>query len=171
MLPHPPPPPFTEEYSQPNVNWSYMGATYSNPPYYGQSMTAHDASEYWSIKRPSSSASTCEEQGNLLAVTDPEIRRLEDRIGSVDREGQLRLEKSMAEVNGTMKVILERTDGMKSSLDALSSLKATVIITAIASVIAMAACVLAGEALWGAGFSSGQSDRGAPLPISSTPTK
>jgi hypothetical protein len=124
-----------------------------------QRVVVQDSSEYDSVRQPLNGALYGDEQGNLSTVTDPEIRRLEDRINSVDREGQLRLEKAMAEVNGTMKVILERTDGMKSSIDALGSLKTTIIVTAVASVIAMAGCVLAGESLWGSGFSSGQSDR------------
>lgn len=111
------------------------------------------------------------EKRSFSDMTDPEVRRLEEKINSADRLAEMRLEKAMAEVNGTMKVILERTDGMKSSIDEVRSLKTTIIVTGVATVLTVAGAVLAGESLWGAGFASGQSDRQvtADMPTSAQP--
>ncbi|WP_172493472.1 hypothetical protein [Gluconobacter oxydans] len=102
---------------------------------------------------------------------DAEVRRLEDRIDAVNREGQLRLDAVMARIEGRFDTITQQNRHMESSIAAMSqdmkSIRSTIIVTALASVLAIAGVVYAGQALWAGGFSSGQSDRPAATQSSS----
>ncbi|MCG0998748.1 hypothetical protein [Acetobacter persici] len=106
----------------------------------------------------------------IANMSEPEIKRLEDRIDAVNREGQLRLDAVMARIEGKFETIAEQNRNMESSLAAIrqdvSGTRSTIKNTALASVLAIAGIVFAGIALWGGGFSSGQADR---PPVVSTP--
>lgn len=103
---------------------------------------------------------------------DAEIRRLEDRIDAVNREGQLRLDAVMARIEGKFETIAEQNRNMEISLTAIrqdvAGTRSTIKNTALASVLAIAGIVFAGIALWGGGFSSGQADRPPAITSPST---
>ncbi|MGX7346375.1 hypothetical protein ACWM9A_10825 [Acetobacter pasteurianus] len=102
-----------------------------------------------------------EHQGG--AVEDSVVRRLEDRIESVNREGQLRLDAAMARIDGKFNTMMTSMQHMEQSTsqaaERISGMKSIIIGTAIATVIAIVGAVFAGQALWTSGFSSGQTDR------------
>ncbi|KXU93327.1 hypothetical protein AD928_09150 [Acetobacter cerevisiae] len=101
---------------------------------------------------------------------DSEIRRLEDRIEAVNREGQLRLDAAMARIDGKFDAMMASIQNMDHSIsqtaERVSGMKSIIIGTAIATVIAIVGAVFAGQALWASGFSSGQTDR---PPVTSGP--
>lgn len=122
-------------------------------------------------------------KGAAAGMTDPDKRHLESliesanreatiRIEATNREGQLRLDGAMNEIKGTINLILERTEGIKTDVAAARQSETQhfqwLAGLIIATALGIAACVFAGESLWAGGFSSGQSDR---LPQSATPTK
>lgn len=102
---------------------------------------------------------------------DPEIKRLEDRIDAVNREGQLRLDAAMARIDGKFDKMMASMQHMDQSMQEISSrvtgMRSIIFGTAIASVLAIVGAIFAGQALWASGFSSGQTDR----PAVSAPAK
>ncbi|MFS8371345.1 hypothetical protein [Acetobacter indonesiensis] len=113
-----------------------------------------------------------ESQGGI--VEDSEVRRLEDRIDSVNREGQLRLDAAMARIDGKFDTMITSMQHMEQSIsqsaERISGMKSIIIGTAIATVIAIVGAVFAGQALWASGFSSGQTDRPAVVSAPNAPT-
>lgn len=101
--------------------------------------------------------------GGSGGMDDKDTQRLEDKINHVNEMAQLRLDSAMARIDGKFEAILQANQQMRENITNIStdikSVKSTVILTAIASVIAIIGCIFAGEALWAGGFSSGQADR------------
>lgn len=110
----------------------------------------------------------------IVDMSDAEIKRLEDRIDAVNREGQLRLDAAMARIDGKFDTMMTSMQHMEQSIsqtaERISGMKSIIIGTAIATVIAIVGAVFAGQALWASGFSSGQTDRAAVTSTPNTPT-
>lgn len=102
---------------------------------------------------------------------DADIRRLEDRIDAVNREGQLRLDAAMAEIRGNISLILERTDSIKGDVAAARQsetqhfqwLAGLIVASVLASILAIGGFAYSAKSLWASGFSSGQTDRPAMI--------
>ena len=111
------------------------------------------------------------------SMDDKDTKRLEDKINHVNEMAQLRLDSAMTRIDGKFEAILQANQQMRENITVIASdiksIRSTVILTAIASVIAIIGCIFAGEALWAGGFSSGQADRAlqtsAPSPTIQTP--
>lgn len=115
-----------------------------------------------------------QEKPRIVNMSEPEIKRLEDRIDAVNREGQLRLDAAMARIDGKFETMMASMQHMDQSIsqaaERISGMKSIIIGTAIATVIAIVGAVFAGQALWASGFSSGQTDRPPATSSPNAPT-
>lgn len=128
----------------------------------------HDTNSYNAAS--SKSAGLRDDTDSKRSVNDmseSEIKRLEDRISHTDQIGQVRLEKAMADINGKISLILERTDGIKADISASRAsetqhfqwLAGLMVASVLATILAIGGFAYSAKSLWAGGFSSGQADR------------
>ena len=110
-------------------------------------------------------------------MSDADVRRLEDRIDAVNREGQLRLDVVMARIDGKLDVIATGMAAIGGDLTQMKGalttsvasnelryrdLRTLIINSAIAGVIAVAATLIALKQVWIGGVQVGQMSQSAP---------
>jgi hypothetical protein len=114
-------------------------------------------------------------------MSDSEIRRLEDRIEAVNREGQLRLDLAMTRIEGAIGRIEEQNSSIHREVhgqrDDTRALRATVdqqkywvIGTGVAVALGLGALVVGVKQIWIAGVQTGQVIQSAPAGTTASPS-
>jgi hypothetical protein len=97
-------------------------------------------------------------------MSDSEVRRLEDRIDAVNREGQLRLDAAMARIDGTVARIGDQVSAIRQDISEQRAtskahfqwLLAVIIGAALTLLVGLGGLVVGLEQIWTAGVQSGQ---------------
>jgi hypothetical protein len=97
-------------------------------------------------------------------MSDSEIRRLEDRIDAVNREGQLRLDAAMARIDGSVARIGDQVAAVRQDISEQKAaskahfqwLIAVIVGAALTLLIGLGGLVIGLEQVWTAGVQSGQ---------------
>src|SRR5208282_36358 len=105
-----------------------------------------------------------EDDQELEKMPDSEVRRLEDRIEAVNREGQLRLDAAMARIDGAVARIGDQVAAIRQDISEQKTtskahfqwLMAVIIGAALTLLIGLGGLVVGLEQVWTAGVQSGQ---------------
>jgi hypothetical protein len=97
-------------------------------------------------------------------MDDADIRRLEDRIDGVNREGQLRLDAAMARIDGAVVRISDQVTAIRQDISEqrvtskayFQWLMSVIIGAALTLLLGLGALVVGLEQVWTAGVQSGQ---------------